>query len=199
MLLLIDNFDSFTHNLARYFIELGEEVKVVRNNAISVDEIDALAPDYLVLSPGPCSPDEAGITLSAIERFAGRIPLLGVCLGHQAIGQVFGARVIRAHEILHGKTSAISHNQRGLFADLPMPFTATRYHSLLLDTHSMPPCLEVDAWHTDHSGQFEIMGIRHTSLPVWGVQFHPESLLTEHGHDLLENFLRLARHHIKSS
>lgn len=195
VLLLIDNFDSFTHNLARYFIELGEEVKVVRNNAISIDDIDALAPDYLVLSPGPCSPDEAGITLSAIAHFAGKIPLLGVCLGHQAIGQVFGAHVVRAQEILHGKTSAISHNKSGLFTDLPTPLTATRYHSLLLDANRIPPCLEVDAWHTDSNGEFEVMGIRHTTLPVWGVQFHPESLLTEYGHELLGNFLRLAKHH----
>ncbi|GGW78770.1 anthranilate synthase component II [Alteromonas halophila] len=192
MLLLIDNVDSFTHNLARYFIELGQDVKVVRNNAISLDEIAACDPAYLVFSPGPCAPDQAGITLSAIARFAGNIPILGVCLGHQAIGQAFGANVVRAKEILHGKTSAISHSRQGLFAELPTPFTATRYHSLLLDADSIPDCLAVDAWHTDKFGDAEVMAIRHKTLPVWGVQFHPESLLTAHGHALLDNFLQAA-------
>ncbi len=195
MLLLIDNFDSFTHNLARYFTELGEDVRVVRNNAVTLNDIAALSPDYLVFSPGPCTPDDAGITLSAISHFAGQIPMLGVCLGHQAIGQVYGARVIRARDILHGKTSQISHRGGGVFAGLPAPFTATRYHSLLLEASSIPTSLQVDAWHTDPQGEFEVMGISHVSQPVWGVQFHPESLLTECGHDILRNFLDLAKNY----
>ncbi|MEW9797361.1 anthranilate synthase component II [Alteromonas sp. CYL-A6] len=189
MLLLIDNFDSFTHNLARYFTELGQTVNVVRNNALTLDDIETLSPDYLVISPGPCSPNESGITLDAIARFAGRIPILGVCLGHQAIGQAFGANVVRATDILHGKTSRITHNGGGLFRGLPATFTVTRYHSLLLDPATLPDCLAVDAWHTNSRGEMEIMGIRHTSLPLWGVQFHPESLLTEYGHDVLRTFL----------
>lgn len=189
MLLLIDNFDSFTHNLARYFVELGQDVNVVRNNAITIDDIETMRPDYLVISPGPCSPNESGISLAAIRHFAGKIPILGVCLGHQAIGQIFGAQVVRADDILHGKTSEIVHNRSGLFHALPSPLTVTRYHSLLLEPDSLPDCLIVDAWHYNSRGKREVMSVRHSALPVWGVQFHPESLLTQHGHDVLNNFL----------
>ncbi len=190
MLLLIDNFDSFTHNLARYFIELGANVEVVRNNALTLDDISRLAPSQLVISPGPCTPNEAGICLSAIEHFAGKIPILGVCLGHQAIGQVFGAKVVGAQEIKHGKVSALSHRNSGLFKDLPNPFNVTRYHSLVLDPTSLPSSINVDAWCETAQGTKEIMAISHASYPVWGVQYHPESLLTEHGHSVLEAFLR---------
>ena len=190
MLLLIDNFDSFTHNLARYFTELGANVEVVRNNALTLDDISRLAPSQLVISPGPCTPNEAGISLSAIEHFAGRIPILGVCLGHQAIGQVFGAKVVGAQEIKHGKVSALSHRNSGLFKDLPNPFNVTRYHSLVLDPTSLPSTINVDAWCETAQGTKEIMAISHASYPVWGVQYHPESLLTEHGHSVLEAFLR---------
>ncbi len=190
MLLLIDNFDSFTHNLARYFTELGANVEVVRNNALTLDDISRLAPSQLVISPGPCTPNEAGISLSAIEYFAGKIPILGVCLGHQAIGQVFGAKVVGAQEIKHGKVSALSHRNSGLFKDLPNPFNVTRYHSLVLDPTSLPSTINVDAWCETAQGTKEIMAISHASYPVWGVQYHPESLLTEHGHSVLEAFLR---------
>lgn len=190
MLLLIDNFDSFTHNLARYFTELGANVEVVRNNALTLDDISRLAPSQLVISPGPCTPNEAGISLSAIEHFAGRIPILGVCLGHQAIGQVFGAKVVGAQEIKHGKVSALSHRNSGLFKDLPNTFNVTRYHSLVLDPTSLPSSINVDAWCETAQGTKEIMAISHASYPVWGVQYHPESLLTEHGHSVLEAFLR---------
>ena len=190
MLLLIDNFDSFTHNLARYFTELGANVEVVRNNALTLDDISRLAPSQLVISPGPCTPNEAGISLSAIEYFAGKIPILGVCLGHQAIGQVFGAKVVGAQEIKHGKVSALSHRNSGLFKDLPNPFNVTRYHSLVLDPTSLPSSINVDAWCETAQGTKEIMAISHASYPVWGVQYHPESLLTEHGHSVLEAFLR---------
>ena len=190
MLLLIDNFDSFTHNLARYFTELGANVEVVRNNALTLDDISRLAPSQLVISPGPCTPNEAGISLSAIEYFAGRIPILGVCLGHQAIGQVFGAKVVGAQEIKHGKVSALSHRNSGLFKDLPNTFNVTRYHSLVLDPTSLPSTINVDAWCETVQGTKEIMAISHASYPVWGVQYHPESLLTEHGHSVLEAFLR---------
>ncbi len=190
MLLLIDNFDSFTHNLARYFTELGANVEVVRNNALTLDDISRLAPSQLVISPGPCTPNEAGISLSAIEHFAGKIPILGVCLGHQAIGQVFGAKVVGAQEIKHGKVSALSHRNSGLFKDLPNPFNVTRYHSLVLDPTSLPSSINVDAWCETAQGTKEIMAISHASYPVWGVQYHPESLLTEHGHSILEAFLR---------
>ena len=190
MLLLIDNFDSFTHNLARYFTELGANVEVVRNNALTLDDISRLAPSQLVISPGPCTPNEAGISLSAIEYFAGKIPILGVCLGHQAIGQVFGAKVVGAQEIKHGKVSALSHRNSGLFKDLPNPFNVTRYHSLVLDPTSLPSTINVDAWCDTAQGTKEIMAISHASYPVWGVQYHPESLLTEHGHSVLEAFLR---------
>ena len=190
MLLLIDNFDSFTHNLARYFTELGANVEVVRNNALTLDDISRLAPSQLVISPGPCTPNEAGISLSAIEYFAGKIPILGVCLGHQAIGQVFGAKVVGAQEIKHGKVSALSHRNSGLFKDLPNTFNVTRYHSLVLDPTSLPSTINVDAWCETVQGTKEIMAISHASYPVWGVQYHPESLLTEHGHSVLEAFFR---------
>ena len=190
MLLLIDNFDSFTHSLARYFTELGANVEVVRNNALTLDDISRLAPSQLVISPGPCTPNEAGISLSAIEYFAGKIPILGVCLGHQAIGQVFGAKVVGAQEIKHGKVSALSHRNSGLFKDLPNTFNVTRYHSLVLDPTSLPSTINVDAWCETVQGTKEIMAISHASYPVWGVQYHPESLLTEHGHSVLEAFLR---------
>lgn len=189
MLLLIDNYDSFTHNLARYFVELGQDVKVVRNDEISLAEIDDISPDYLVISPGPCSPDESGISLQAIQSFHGQLPILGVCLGHQALGQVFGANVIRASNIKHGKTSQILHNQSVLFQDVPNPFIATRYHSLLLANDSIPPDFEVTAW-CEEKDQIEVMAIEHIDLPSMGVQFHPESLLTESGHQILANFLR---------
>lgn len=193
MLLLIDNFDSFTHNLARYFTELGADVEVVRNNALNLDDISRLAPSQLVISPGPCTPNEAGISLSAIEHFAGEIPIMGVCLGHQAIGQVFGAEVVGAQEIKHGKVSALSHHNTGLFEGLPNTFNVTRYHSLVLSPESLPPSLRVDAWCETALGTKEIMAVSHNRYPIWGVQYHPESLLTEHGHSVLEAFL----HHKK--
>ena len=185
MLLMIDNYDSFTWNLVQYFGELGEQVRTVRNDAITLDEVAALAPARIVISPGPCTPAEAGISLPLIERFAGRVPILGVCLGHQAIGAAFGGRVVRAKQVMHGKTSLIRHNGVGVFRGLPDPFTAIRYHSLALECETLPGCLEVTAWTDDG----EIMGLRHRELPVQGVQFHPESILTEHGHALLRNFL----------
>ncbi|ODS97027.1 MAG: anthranilate/aminodeoxychorismate synthase component II [Lautropia sp. SCN 69-89] len=185
MLLMIDNYDSFTWNLVQYFGELGEEVRTVRNDAITLDEVVALAPARIVISPGPCTPAEAGISLPLIERFAGRIPILGVCLGHQAIGAAFGGRVVRAKQVMHGKTSPIRHDGAGVFRGLPDPFTAIRYHSLAVERESLPGCLEVTAWTDDG----EIMGLRHRELAVEGVQFHPESILTEHGHALLRNFL----------
>ncbi|WP_414829513.1 anthranilate synthase component II [Alteromonas sp. H39] len=192
MLLLIDNFDSFTHNLARYFRELGCEVEVVRNNAITLAEISALNPEQLVISPGPCTPDDAGISLDVIARFAGTIPILGVCLGHQAIGQVFGATVTSAREIRHGKTSAVLHKSTELFQQVPSNFLATRYHSLVIAPESLPVSLQVDAWCEHEDGYREIMAVSHKTLPVWGVQFHPESLLTEYGHAILDNFLKQA-------
>jgi len=186
MLLMIDNYDSFTYNLVQYLGELGEEVRVRRNDEIELDEVERLAPDYVVISPGPCTPNEAGVSVPLIRRFAGRIPILGVCLGHQAIGQAFGGRIVHAKSVMHGKTSAIRHRGEGVFANLPDPLTATRYHSLVIERASAPECLEVTAWTEDG----EIMGVRHRDLAVEGVQFHPESILTEHGHDLLGNFLR---------
>ena len=185
MLLMIDNYDSFTYNLVQYLGELGAEVKVVRNDEVTVDEIEAMRPDRIVISPGPCSPNEAGISLSVIERLGGRVPILGVCLGHQAIGQVYGGKVVHAKRLMHGKTSPIRHSGRGVFGGLPSPFTATRYHSLAVERESLPSALEVTAWTDDG----EIMGFVHRSFRVEGVQFHPESILTEHGHALLENFL----------
>jgi len=185
MVLMIDNYDSFTYNLVQYLGELGVAVTVVRNDEISVDEVARLRPEKIVISPGPCSPNEAGISLEAIERLGGKIPLLGVCLGHQAIGQAFGGKVVHARTLMHGKTSPIHHIGAGVFRGLPSPFVATRYHSLAVERDSLPDCLEVTAWTEDG----EIMGLRHKTLPVEGVQFHPESILTEHGHALLKNFL----------
>ncbi|EKK5267105.1 aminodeoxychorismate synthase component 2 [Cronobacter dublinensis] len=185
MLLLIDNYDSFTWNLFQYFSELGAEVVVRRNDELTPDDIDALAPAHIVISPGPCTPNEAGISLEVIRRYAGRLPLLGVCLGHQAIGQAFGAAVVRAQNVMHGKTSAIRHNNTGVFAGLNNPLTVTRYHSLIIDRATLPAGFEITAW-TDEG---EIMGIRHRHLALEGVQFHPESILSEQGHQLLANFL----------
>lgn len=189
MLLMIDNYDSFTFNIVQYLAQLGEEVRVVRNDEISVADIADLRPDRIVVSPGPCSPEEAGISVAAIQTYAGRIPLLGVCLGHQSIGAAFGGKVVRSVSLMHGKTSPIHHDGKGLFAGLPNPFNATRYHSLVVERASLPACLEVTAWVENG----EIMGLRHTELPVWGVQFHPESILTEGGMTLLDNFLKLSR------
>jgi anthranilate synthase component 2 len=189
MLLMIDNYDSFTYNLVQYFGELGEDVRVARNDAITLDEIAQLAPERICISPGPCSPNEAGISLPLLERFAGQVPVLGVCLGHQAIGQAFGGRVVRAQALMHGKTGAIHHTGVGVFAGLPSPFTAARYHSLAVERASLPDCLEITAWTDDG----EIMGLRHRTLAVEGVQFHPESIATEHGHALLKNFLNPSR------
>ncbi|CCN47826.1 Anthranilate synthase component II [Vibrio nigripulchritudo MADA3029] len=191
MLLIIDNYDSFTYNLYQYFCELGADVKVVRNDEITIEGIEALAPSHLVISPGPCTPNEAGISLQAIEHFAGKLPILGVCLGHQAIAQVFGGDVIRAKKVMHGKTSPIWHEQQGLFEALNMPLTVTRYHSLTVKAETLPDCFEVTAWTKDVDGEFdEIMGFQHNTLPIEGVQFHPESIKTEQGHELLANFLR---------
>ena len=186
MLLMLDNYDSFTYNLVQYFGELGEEVRVVRNDAIDVEGIAALAPARIVVSPGPCTPDEAGVSLAVIREFAGKLPILGVCLGHQAIGQAFGGRIVHAGLVMHGKTSRISHAGRGVFAGLPSPFLATRYHSLAIERASLPGCLEITAESEDG----EIMGVRHKEFELEGVQFHPESILSEHGHALLKNFLR---------
>ena len=185
MLLMIDNYDSFTFNIVQYFGQLGENVQVHRNDKISLPEIEALRPDRLVISPGPCSPDEAGISVAAIKHFAGKIPILGVCLGHQSIGYAFGGRVLRSASLMHGKTSPIFHDGQELFVGLPNPFLATRYHSLIVDRPTLPECLEVTAWVENG----EIMGLRHKELPIWGVQFHPESILTEGGMDLFRNFL----------
>jgi anthranilate synthase component 2 len=191
MLLMIDNYDSFTFNIVQYLAQLGEEVRVVRNDEIGVAEIAALKPDRIVVSPGPCSPEEAGISVAAIREYAGTIPLLGVCLGHQSIGAAFGGRVVRSASLMHGKTSPIHHDGTELFAGLPNPFNATRYHSLVVERSSLPACLEVTAWVENG----EIMGMRHRDLPVWGVQFHPESILTEGGMQLLDNFLKLSWQH----
>ena len=188
---MIDNFDSFTWNIARYFEELGADVQVYRNNAITLDQIEALAPTHLVISPGPCTPAEAGISLAAIRHFAGRLPLLGICLGHQCIGQAFGGKVVRASRVMHGKTSCIEHRGQGLFTGLKQPLEVTRYHSLVVSPEQLPECLEVTAWTAAAAGeQNEIMALQHRRLNVHGVQFHPESVLTEQGHALLENFLR---------
>ncbi|OHC65044.1 MAG: anthranilate/aminodeoxychorismate synthase component II [Rhodocyclales bacterium RIFCSPLOWO2_02_FULL_63_24] len=185
-LLMIDNYDSFTYNLVQYFGELGEDVKVFRNDAITLKEIAAMNPARIVISPGPCSPAEAGISVAAIKEFAGRIPLLGVCLGHQSIGAAFGGEIVHAKQLMHGKTSPVFHEGRGVFAGLPNPLTVTRYHSLAIRRETLPACLEVTAWTEDG----EIMGVRHREFDVEGVQFHPESILTERGHDLLKNFLQ---------
>ncbi|MGV3067699.1 aminodeoxychorismate synthase component II [Proteus mirabilis] len=190
MLLLIDNYESFTYNLYQYFCELGAEVVVKRNDEIGLKEIEKMMPSHLVISPGPCTPDEAGISLEAIQRFAGEIPILGVCLGHQAIGQAFGASVIRAREVMHGKNSLIHHNQQGVFKGLNRPLSVTRYHSLVIDATTLPVPFEVTAWSQHDGNVDEIMGIRHRTLPIEGVQFHPESILSEQGHELLNNFLK---------
>ncbi len=184
-LLMVDNYDSFTFNIVQYFGELGAEVEVFRNDEITLEEIAARQPDRLVISPGPCSPAEAGISVSAIQHFAGKLPILGVCLGHQSIGAAFGGKIIRAQELMHGKTSVIATTQEGVFAGLPEKFTVNRYHSLAIERASCPSCLKVTAWTDDG----EIMGVRHTELDIQGVQFHPESILTEHGHAMLKNFL----------
>ena len=191
MLLMIDNYDSFTFNLVQYFGELGEEVTVIRNDAKTVAEIAALRPDRIVISPGPCTPNEAGVSLQVLRELSGTVPILGVCLGHQAIGQAFGGEVVRAKTIMHGKTSPIRHRGQGVFAGVPDGFEATRYHSLVVRREALPEALEITAWTADADGGIdEIMGLRHRSLPVEGVQFHPESILTQHGHDLLRNFLQ---------
>ena len=190
MIVMIDNYDSFTYNLVQYFGELGAEVQVYRNDNISVDAVAALQPSHIVLSPGPCTPNEAGVCLELIDRLQGRFPILGVCLGHQAIGQAFGGTVKRAREVMHGKVSQVHHSGLGVFRGLPSPYTATRYHSLIVEKLDLPACLEVTAWtqHADGTRD-EIMGMRHRTLPIEGVQFHPESILTEHGHALLRNFI----------
>jgi anthranilate synthase component 2 len=189
-LVMIDNYDSFTYNLVQYFGELGADVAVVRNDQVSVDDIERLSPDKIVISPGPCTPREAGVSVEAIMAFAGRYPILGVCLGHQSIGYAFGGNIIHAKAIMHGKTSEVYHHNVGVFKGLKNPFTATRYHSLVIEQETLPDCLEVTAWTQDEEGKLdEIMGVRHKTLDIEGVQFHPESILTEHGHDLLRNFL----------
>jgi anthranilate synthase component 2 len=185
MILMIDNYDSFTYNLVQYLGELGAEVSVYRNDEITVERVEALRPSHIVLSPGPCTPNEAGITLPLLARLAGKVPILGVCLGHQAIGQAFGGRVVRAGQVMHGKTSRVRHDEKGVFEGIPDPFVATRYHSLVVEKASLPDCLEATA----HAEDGEIMGLRHRELPVEGVQFHPEALLTEHGHRMLQNFI----------
>lgn len=189
-LLMVDNYDSFTYNIVQYLGELGAQVQVYRNDAITLEQIEALQPQHIVISPGPCTPNEAGISVPVIKHFAGRIPLLGICLGHQGIGQAFGGDVIRARKVMHGKLSPIHHADKGVFKGLSNPFTATRYHSLVIDRRTLPECLEITAWTVDDEGNMdEIMGVRHRTLAVEGVQFHPESILSEHGHQLLKNFL----------
>lgn len=190
MILMIDNYDSFTYNIVQYLCELKADVEVIRNDQCSVDEVAAMQPEKIVISPGPCTPNEAGISLEVVDRFAGNIPLLGVCLGHQSIGQAFGGKVVRAKHVMHGKTSPMYHNGKGVFNGLTNPFTATRYHSLVVEKESLPDCLEITAWTADEDGKIdEIMGVRHKTLAVEGVQFHPESIMSEFGHKLLENFL----------
>ena len=192
MLVMIDNYDSFTYNVVQYFAELGEDVRVFRNDEITVAEIEAMKPDHLVISPGPCTPNEAGISMEAIRYFAGKLPILGICLGHQSIGQVFGGDIIRAGQVMHGKISEIHHANVGVFAGLKNPYNATRYHSLVIDKKTIPDCLEITAWTENPDGSMEeIMGVRHRELAIEGVQFHPESIKTEHGHDLLKNFLKM--------
>ncbi len=192
MLVMIDNYDSFTYNVVQYFAELGADVRVFRNDEITIEEIEALKPDHLVISPGPCTPNEAGISMEAIRYFAGKLPILGICLGHQSIGQVFGGNIIRAGQVMHGKISQIHHADSGVFRGLKNTYNATRYHSFVIDKHNQPECLEITAWTENPDGSMEeIMGVRHRELPIEGVQFHPESILTEHGHDLLKNFLQM--------
>ena len=190
MLLMIDNYDSFTYNIVQYFGELNQEVKVVRNDQVTLEDIERWQPQYLVIGPGPCSPTEAGISIPAIQHFAGKIPLLGVCLGHQSIGQAFGGNIVRAKTVMHGRLSDMYHSNQGIFSTLPNPFSATRYHSLVIDQATLPECLEVTCWTQEADGSMEeIMGIRHKTLPVEGVQFHPESILSQHGHQIFQNFL----------
>ena len=192
MLIMIDNYDSFTYNLVQYLGELKADVKVFRNDEITIAEIEKISPDHLMISPGPCTPNEAGISIAAIKHFSGQIPILGVCLGHQSIGQAFGGKVIHARKIMHGKTSMIHHNGHGVFRDLESPFEATRYHSLVVEKESLPDCLEMTAWTETPDGQIdEIMGLRHKALAIEGVQFHPESILSQHGHKMLQNFLEM--------
>lgn len=191
MMLMIDNYDSFTYNLVQYLGELGADVQVHRNDQITLQEIENLKPERIMISPGPCTPNEAGVSMQTIEKFAGKLPILGVCLGHQSIGQVFGGKIIHAKEIMHGKTSMIHHNSTGVFSGLTNPYVATRYHSLVIEKESLPDCLEITAWTENQDGSMdEIMGVRHKEFDIEGVQFHPESILTEHGHDLLRNFLQ---------
>ncbi|GAA6150629.1 anthranilate synthase component II [Pseudoteredinibacter isoporae] len=191
MILMIDNYDSFTYNIVQYLGELQADVKVLRNDEIDVAGIEALAPEKIVISPGPCTPNEAGVSMAVIEHFQGKLPILGICLGHQSIGQVFGGDVVRAKQVMHGKTSPIYHNNSGVFSGLANPFEATRYHSLVVDKDSLPDCLEITAWTQHDDGSIdEIMGLRHKTLDIEGVQFHPESILSDHGHDLLNNFLQ---------
>lgn len=192
MLLMIDNYDSFTYNIVQYLGELGADVHVYRNDQITVEEMAALKPERVIISPGPCTPNEAGVSIDAIKYFAGKLPLLGVCLGHQSIGQAYGGEIVHANEIMHGKTSKIYHNGKGVFAGLTNPYVATRYHSLVINKDKVPDCLEVTAWTQKENGDIdEIMGVQHKTLVIEGVQFHPESILSEHGHDLLENFLKM--------
>jgi len=190
MLLMIDNYDSFTYNLVQYFGELGADIRVFRNDEISLEEIEAMAPEKIIISPGPCTPHEAGISVPVIKHFAGSVPILGVCLGHQSIGEAFGGKIIRAKRVMHGKISAIHHEGKGVFKDIDNPFNATRYHSLVIEYESLPDCLELTSWTENEDGSLEeIMGVRHKTLAVEGVQFHPESILSEHGHQMLKNFL----------
>lgn len=191
MLLMIDNYDSFTYNVVQYFGELGADVQVYRNDEITVEEIEALTPDHLVISPGPCTPNEAGVSVAAINYFKGKLPILGICLGHQSIGQAFGGSIVRAKQVMHGKTSPVYHNDNGVFAGLNNPVEVTRYHSLVIDQKTLPDCLEVTSWTQDEEGHLdEIMGVRHKEFDIEGVQFHPESILTDQGHELLANFLK---------
>lgn len=188
---MIDNYDSFTYNVVQYLAELGADVKVIRNDEWSLEQIKASNPEKIVISPGPCTPNEAGVSVAVIEAFSGKVPLLGICLGHQSIGQAFGGNIVRAQKVMHGKTSKVFHGSKGVFTDLPNPITATRYHSLVIDKKTLPSCLEITAWTENESGQIdEIMGVKHRDLDVEGVQFHPESILSESGHDLLNNFLK---------
>jgi anthranilate synthase component 2 len=194
MILMIDNYDSFTYNIVQYLAELKADVKVIRNDELSVSQIEALQPEKIIISPGPCTPNEAGVSMAVIEYFKGKLPILGVCLGHQSIGQVFGGTIVRAAQVMHGKTSPIYHRDVGVFAGLPQGFTATRYHSLVIDKASVPDCLEVTAWTQDDNGEMEaIMGVRHLELDIEGVQYHPESILSQHGHDQFERFLKGTR------
>ncbi len=187
---MIDNYDSFTYNIVQYFGELGADVQVYRNDEISIEQIEALNPDHLVISPGPCTPTEAGVSVAAIQHFAGKLPILGICLGHQSIAQAFGGHIVRAGQVMHGKVSAVCHKNQGVFKGLDNPFEATRYHSLVIEQESLPDCLELTAWTETDAGLIEeIMGVRHKTLDIEGVQFHPESILTQHGHDMLKNFL----------